>query len=202
MLEHIAAAIRNAPIEVDPWPHVVVDNVFPNELYTEILANIPLLDALLPFAYQRWLYWIVDDNGAANVTPFWTALRAELFKPLQLVLEDKFGVTGIRYGAEILYDKPGYSIAPHTDSTNKLITGLFYLPKSGQASEQGTILYHGATPDPSGKGHKFTKDFEPRKIIPYVPNSALFFKRTDISFHGVRPTPVDRCILAYDLFWK
>jgi hypothetical protein len=204
MLDHVVSGIRSAKFDNEPWPHLQVLNVFPDDFYAAMLDQLPSKEQMEPLGQStptRRLYWLVKDGTAAvGVLPFWNAFCAVLFPQLRLELETKFNVECGYVGAELVNDFPTYYIGPHTDAANKLITGLFYLPRTDENAKQGTQLYSGTEADPRGKGHKFSDEFKLVKPIPYVPNTALFFKRTDISFHGVRPTPVERWSLAYDLF--
>lgn len=206
MIDHIKKAIREALFSIDPWPHILVKNIFPDDYYADMLSNVPhhsegqwnkLGKAM------RYLYWIEKDGvPELDIHPFWAGLRSDLFPMLREELEAKFQVKGSYYGGELLADFPGYTIMPHTDTTDKLITGLFYLPKDDRFAKHGTTLYKNDTPDPTGKGHRATAEFVPRVVTPYVPNTALFFLRTDVSYHGVvkTPPPVERLILAFDVF--
>lgn len=201
--DHVKAKIEEAPIDPVPWSHIVVHDIFPHDYYQALVHNFPsykqmqMLGASTP---KRFLYWLENKGQLPDVLDFWAGVRADLFDMLWETLEDKFGVEGVVSGGELLYDLPGYSIGPHTDTTDKLITGLFYLPLTDEDAEQGTILFKSDIPDPGGKGHRFGKPYTPTKTVPYVPNTALFFERTDWSFHGVMPTPVNRALLAFDVF--
>jgi hypothetical protein len=203
-VKHALQAIKAAPIETDPWPHFYVPQVFSPAFYREILVNLPLREQMEPLGTStpnRFLYWLDKKGVRPVVAPFWDDLRAALLYDLWGVLEDKLEVLGRACGAELLHDLPGYRLGPHTDTVDKLVTGLIYLPETAVHAKQGTVLYHSKVPDPCGKGHKLgDPTYKPAKTIPYVPNSGFFFVRTDWSFHGVNPTPVTRWLLAFDLF--
>lgn len=201
-VDHCLSAITSAEIDMDPWPHLIVNTVFPADFYAALVGNMPAHSAMPAFGRFRNLQWLVQKGVEFQAPPFWTMVRHALFGRLRSCLERDFEVASTSYGAELVSDVPGYSIGPHTDTNDKLITGLFYLPQNIDSAAQGTILYKCDTPDPLGKGHKFTDEFKPVKVVPYVPNSALFFERTNVSYHGVRPTPVPRQVLAFDLFWS
>jgi len=196
----VLGKIYDAEITTVPWPHLIVNDIFPRKVYNNILENLPNRESMDLFSAHRYLYWINKGKVQMEVPSFWKELREELFNSLWVSLEEKFGVKGYSIGAELLYDLPGYNIGPHTDTPDKLITGLFYLPKTDANFEHGTILYHCDTPDPRGKGHKLTSEYKQITVVPYIPNTALFFLRSDVSFHGVKPTPVERRILAFDVF--
>lgn len=201
MRKHLESAIKMAAIKVDPWPHLYVENIFPPNMYNMIVAAWPDKSVMKQFSKypNRFIYWLVEKGGnRPPVLPFWADLRDCLFDTLWNVLEEKLEVEGSSIGAELLNDFSGYSIRPHTDTTDKLITGLFYMPKTDNHAQEGTVLYRGKAPDPSGKGASV--EAEAVVTMPYMRNSALFFVRTDWSYHGVRPTPVERRLLAFDVF--
>ena len=203
MLNHVLDAIGGTGFCKEPWPHLTVSNIFPQHFYKQLQDNWPelrLMGVLSPGTPNRFLYWLVKDGKEADDLPsFWKEFCGCL-PLLREVIEKKFRVNGSYIGAELLHDLPTYYIGPHTDTRDKLVTGLIYMPETSDHSSNGTELYHCATPDPRGKGHKWGRDYKLVKTIPYVPNTALFFQRTDLSYHGVRPTPVERRIIAFDIF--
>lgn len=202
MLDHVRDAISNAKFFYDPWPHLCVPNIFPKDTYETILANLPSTDdeAELIANGNRQLFWIIKyGEPVQSVSDFWKEFR-KMLPYWQLELEIKFSVKGKNIGCEILHDFTTYYIGPHTDTPNKLITGLIYLPRTEADAKCGTELYYCADPDPGGKGHRFSNHFATVKTIPYLPNTALFFKRTDMSYHGVRPSLAERWVLAFDIF--
>jgi len=201
-------AIRNAEVLDDPWPHLIVNDLFPNSFYLLMVNKLPPTSAWKAFNQFRSFYWLEYSEGdrpngihtRPPVDGFWDEFREALFDSLWMELENRLDVVGTSIGAQLMHDRPGYQIGPHTDTSNKLVTGLLYLPKTGSDAKQGTVLCKGRVPDPSGKGHKPGPDYAPVKTVPYVPNSALFFMRTDVSYHCVKPSPVERWLLAFDVF--
>jgi hypothetical protein len=80
-----------------------------------------------------------------------------------------------------------YYLGPHTDRGEKVFTCLFYFPEHAGLDHLGTTLYRpledGFTC--GGLAHHDPARFARRETIPYRPNSALMFARTDVMFHGV-----------------
>lgn len=204
----IDKAIGSARVSLDPWPHVVVENIFPDELYQDMVNNFPQRKSLPTLSHttlNRFVYWLEDDTGLRpEVSDFWHKFREETFDALWSSLEEKFMVTGRSIGAELLHDVTGYALGPHTDTPNKLITSLVYMPVFNDMKReirQGTVLYHCDTPDPRGRGHKPDDPaYKEVKIVPYVANTMFAFVRSDVSFHGVRQTPIERRLFAFDVF--
>ena len=80
-----------------------------------------------------------------------------------------------------------YYLGPHTDRAEKVFTCLFYFPEHDGLDHLGTTLYRpledGFTC--GGLAHHDPARFARRETVPYRPNSALMFARTDVMFHGV-----------------
>ena len=98
---------------------------------------------------------------------------------------------------QLFKDYSNYSILPHTDIQEKVFSLLFYLPSSDQTPQHGTDLYlpkiESFLKKPSLKDKYKTdsrielKYFHKLKTLPYIPNSAFGFIRSNYSFHGVEP---------------
>lgn len=89
-------------------------------------------------------------------------------------------------------DYANYAISPHTDAPPKFITGLLYLARDNSMTNFGTSIY--APKDGKFKqwganrfqdAHLPYEDFTLLETMSYRPNSAIFFLKTDNSFHGV-----------------
>jgi hypothetical protein len=138
---------------------------------------------------------------------FWSALAAFLGAPhfAHTLLERFPAYSRARFGAQL--DEPsfaeerlgcsvsfhehdaGYYLGPHTDHREKVFSALFYFPEREGLDHLGTTLYRPLQRDFTSDGsvHHDPAGFERRRTIPYRPNSALVFARTDVMFHGVDP---------------
>lgn len=198
--KQVIEAIHGAEACDSPWPHFRVSKVFPDDFYSMILANLPKQGAMNLMNIKqpnRYFYWLEQQGKRPEVSRFWHDFRENLFDDIWLSMEDRVEAVGTQPGAELVHDLPGYQIRVHTDTADKLITGLFYLPK--EAATCGTVLYEGSAEDETGKG-KVEVEFSNRTVIPFEPNTALFFRRTNKSWHGVDRTPIERWSLAFDVF--
>jgi len=85
--------------------------------------------------------------------------------------------------------EPDYSLGPHTDLRSKMATCLLYMPERAGLEHLGTTLYvpkqKGFTSD--GARHLDPADFNAVGVLPFAPNTAVLFARTDRTFHGVEP---------------
>ena len=111
--------------------------------------------------------------------------------------------TGI--DARLVRDFTRYAIGPHTDSTTKLVSLLFYLPKDSGMSHLGTSIYSPLDPSfrcPGGPHYPFRK-FRKVASMPFAPNALFGFFKTDQSFHGVDQIVdenVERNLLLYNIY--
>ena len=111
----------------------------------------------------------------------------------------RVGATGL-----ITRDKTGFSIGPHTDTDQKVLTLLFYLPKDFSQLHLGTTIYVPKDPNFLGKSgmHYEPKDFKKVFTAPFEPNSLFCFMKTKRSFHGVEIIEnenIERNLLIYNI---
>lgn len=160
---HVERVVTSAVLESDPFPHVVLENLFPQPFYDAVVRGIPpveLFDGtdnkqriVVPFemapAFSRrvWsflLHEVVD--GALG-----DALLRKLREPLtEWVTETWPELRGqpiesvVRMQStdgRILLRRRGYLIPPHRDPKWGFITCLLYLARPGDSQSWGTQLY-------------------------------------------------------------
>ena len=211
--EHVFGQIEAAQIQLDPFPHCYVRNVFPDDIYLALINNLPTDQHYQKFhaPYESRLFFNLSPAGIAGLAPFWTEFEqwihsqaflermARRFLPhLQEVQQqraEQIAVHGtadrVNIGSRTLItrDYADYRLGPHTDAAAKFITALFYLPSDDRFSAFGTSLYR---PKASGQTdwrsrHFNHQDFELVKTVPNLPNSVFIFAKSDRSFHGVSP---------------
>lgn len=195
VLHQIHAATRN----VYPFSHFYAENVMPEDVYRELLLNLPLEVPDSAFNHRK-----IDRIEIEWMrTPEFCAGILDRFKP---DLPTRFKTPNQVFNAEtrITRDAKGYMIGPHTDAPAKVISLLFYLERDDSHIDLGTSLYvpnDRAFRCPGGPHHKF-EDFTKVWTAPRKPNSVLGFWKTDYAFHGVEPVRVDveRNTLLYNIF--
>jgi hypothetical protein len=223
---HLAYAIGNAAIRPYPYPHLYIENAFPDDVYTTILQNLPAREELAPIAqkrpvtgYEERFVMCFDDDSLSEINEkrreVWLALRHAFMGGLVgTVTMAKFASyvrqrfndpSKVDFYNELLLvqDNTNYSIGPHTDSPRKVITALFYLPSDNSQEKLGTSIYLPKQPFtcPGDRHHKFD-NFTRLKTMPFKPNSAFFFFKSDTSFHGVEKIVQEktrRWVLLYDI---
>lgn len=204
--------IINAPIRPYPFPHLYVENVFPEQFYRDMLAAFPAADQLRPIAQERHLPRDMYPNRfIVTLGPEALAAMAERQRAVWARLHDfllgrefaetlmwKFGdvvsrrfsdMTGLVFRSEALLvdDRENYALGPHTDNQKKVVTALFYLPDDDDQPELGTTVY--VPNDPAfrcaGGPEYAARDFQRVTTMPYRRNALFAFAKTDNSFHGV-----------------
>ena len=198
----------NAQILPYPYPHFYIENVFPEDFYQRLLDALPSLDLYTPLGEMtermntnanpnRFCFKPTEENldrldEASRETM--KCLFEDIFKDGKVVrtilkkiapfVEDKPGK--VHVDRLLVKDLKGYKIGPHTDSPQRIVSMLFYLPKDDSLKHTGTSIYVPRIPYKcEGGPHYEFKDFYRVKTVDFKPNSALVFVKGDKSFHGV-----------------
>jgi FkbM family methyltransferase len=185
--------IKTTPLTMKPFPHLVIEDIFPAETYSKIMQDLPSDAEYEPLAKRGTTGYPTRSTHPSPSYLSWMTNGA-----LRKALDEKFGVVSGSDETLFLRDKPGYSIPPHTDTPSKAVTMLVYLGDS----RHGTTVYapkEKGFEDPRGLHHPWNK-FRTVKTFPGIPNSTFIFARTNTSFHGTKEWtgPGVRDILLYD----
>src|SRR5688572_22730080 len=223
---HVSAAVKAAPLHLDPFPHVVVDTWLPPEVYETIVRALPpavfFADRevsrqrlLVPFsfapAYSRrvWHFVAEDIVGGALADALNAKFRDALRAYIGAFCEPWLAHPDQRLhpsDGRILLRRPGYIIHPHRDPKWGFITGLVYLAREGDNEAYGTQLYRvrddvEATND---KPLRFEdEECELVKAIPFRPNTLLAFLNST-GAHGASipadaPASLERYVYQFRL---
>lgn len=66
--EHACQRVRAAAINPDPFPHIVVDGIFPEQYYEELLSRLPAISSLtIPVAFG--MMKIGEDDATFQSMP-------------------------------------------------------------------------------------------------------------------------------------
>lgn len=205
VLEHVLRAVESTPLEEQPTPHIFVENLLPDSYFRRLKQNfptnmIPLSETGRTTGYKERHCVLYTDLDRLNDVErrFWRKSKDWLYAPaLRTALAVKFNLE--EQGspdALVVEDQPGYKIGPHTDVQARLWSMLMYI--EGDYTE-GTQFYRHKGDRPSdGTRHGDFSEFELAKAMPFKPNSALIFPRTDFSYHGVPPTGEKRRLLIFN----
>ena len=212
----IAAAIlrRLAPLsaEREPFPHIYQTEFFPPAFYQSLLAMLPPDELLSGTVAERSTNPYGSNRRKFKIDPpslsrlddvrreFWSRIASFLCGREFVMAAMRVFQEGLarRYGSrpldvktrlEINIDQENYAISPHTDAPQKICTMLFYLPSDDSRSDLGTSIY--VPRDRTFRSEQAQQypfeNFETVRSLPFVPNSAFAFLKTDTSFHGRPP---------------
>lgn len=180
LTQSLVKSIENARAVDEPFFHLELDHVFPDDIYAQILALMPESVDYRPMHGRSKGLDLADGTHTRvkiDVFPeyirhlppakraLWdvvgAALRSEdvkqaFMRRLGPGLEKRFGKDFMRIGMYpipvLTRDIPGYRIPPHTDTHWKGMTIQLYLPETDANTDIGTI-FHGVAPDGSLPKH-------------------------------------------------
>ncbi len=205
LADFIAQSIEAARAVDKPFYHLEFDRVFPDDVYAQILAQMPQSRDYRPM-HGRSKGHDLDDGThtrvkidlfpeyVRNLPPEKRALwdvvgralcsdkvRQAFIRRLAPGLKKRFGdgyATVGMYPIPILTrDIPGYLIPPHTDTRWKGITVQLYLPADDANTDIGTI-FHDVLPD--GTKPKHTQ-------MRFAPNTGYAFAVGSDTWHSADP---------------
>ncbi|MGE0394922.1 MAG: hypothetical protein AB7K63_20880, partial [Vicinamibacterales bacterium] len=216
---HIESVIHRAELVMEPFPHIVVDRMWPKEVYQLILRGIPPepffpdkdpikqnirvpIDFAPIFAARVWEF--VDRVSRECIVPHvMKKFREPLTAHYDTLFGEAFRVRARRLpqsvsGGRLMLRRPGYHLDPHRDPKRAWLTCLMYLAKPGDSEAWGTQIFK-VTGDQEAP---YTQTYYPAesgaqvelaKLVPFVPNTALIFLNSG-GAHGAdipRDAPAD-----------
>jgi hypothetical protein len=162
---HVAASIAAAPIIGDPAPMLVVDRLFPDDVYATFLDAIPPEAAFAVKDRTKSDYRAQKPRAAIPQlsADVWRYLDDELIpRTMVPTIGERFAgfvseyyrdLLGADIGARVaaltmeatdarlMLRRPGYHLEPHLDPKRVLLTGLLYFARPGDSEEYGTSFY-------------------------------------------------------------
>ena len=199
MLPHLTAAIDGADVSDTPFSHLYMQEVFPAEIYSQMLESLPDPATYEAQASEKYRMggkptranYQLDRKGLAampdHARELWTGVveavrsdeyKAHIFRQLQKDLRWRFGVEDVTTidassRPRLARDTSGYRIPPHPDTRKKVVTVMIYLPTDESQRDLGTSLYT-RNFNPQGLFDK-SKRFTEYKRFPFLPNSGFAF---------------------------
>ena len=197
---HVAGAVAAAPFASEPFPHVLIDKLLPENAYHQLVKAIPprVFFEHLDLNHQEVM--VPSDLAPLFSREIWAAFYDRVVtEALVPGLVDKFrepldrlvcrywpthrslGDANIRLEllmSRILLRRPGYVIKPHRDPRWAFVTCLVYLPPRNAQRFFGTQLCAvRCEPDHRSPGALWMEDtdVEVVKSVPGHPNTALAF---------------------------
>ncbi|MEQ1757933.1 MAG: hypothetical protein ABL986_06405 [Vicinamibacterales bacterium] len=163
VMSHARDAIMGAELVSDPFPHMVVENVWPESFYRALIEGLPPVELFgdgppnkrqlkVPFCpapiYSERVWSFLTGEVLDGLVA--SCLIDKFSVPLKAWLRDNFSLSegdpteGIRFkcsDGRILLRSCGYLIPPHRDPKWGFITCLSYLVRPGDSERWGTQLY-------------------------------------------------------------
>lgn len=158
---HVAEAVARASLESNPCPHIVIEDLLPDDVCDELVNSIPASmffptknmkqEMGVPFFFapaRNRLVWgffqemVEQALLPAVIDAFEPALDAFIRK--HWPRRGSFAQSGVRLSAwnsRIMLRHPGYRIKPHRDPRWAFLTGLVYLQRRGDTHAYGTQFY-------------------------------------------------------------
>jgi hypothetical protein len=217
-LEHILQRIAMTPALDEPFSHIYLENVLPQNLYQRVVSLLPDPKLYVAAAerhynndgFTRAVFQLTPPQLAilpAAQRVLWTGLAAALTAPelkramfakLHKDLSFRYSVATSQvpelagFARPTLYrETAGFEIPPHPDTRKKVVTMHLYFPADRSQLDLGTALYQRKLAAwPFGTWHnRFVKV----KQFAFQPNSAYAFvvnnTLTRKSWHGREELP-------------
>ena len=204
--EHVGRVMADAVVNVDPFPHLVVEDLLPAAFYDRILDALPPRDFWRESGKSRenWEVWF--DVGPWTTEITWRFVEDRvvdgILKPLLLRVfaepltcfwRSAHAVDGatVRYRADegrLQRRRKGYQLRPHLDPSHAALTGLLYLARPGDDPAHGTSLYRASAPLPAERDGIYYPEqhgiaVEHATTVPFRPNTMLVWM-TSLGAHG------------------
>jgi hypothetical protein len=227
--KHVRCALAAAPLLTDPYEHVVIDRVLPDDVYELLIGAIPPAEFFddrdpikqnLTFPMElgptlsaaAWQY--VDDVIARRVIR--PAVLEKFHEPLQRHYANVFGPAFVEranllpqsaYGGRLMLRRPGYHLNPHRDPKRAMLTCLLYLAKEGDSEAFGTQIFRVHDDHEAGYKQTYYPEEEGRKcelvkVVPFKPNTMLVSLNSQ-GAHGAtipRDAPADLERYTYQFY--
>jgi len=200
-VKHMVDAVDRAWVDEQPFPHFLVEGLFPDDVYREMLASLPDPSLYTPVSYERHADHGVSNRGKFGMTEeyisqlphrqraIWSAVRDALGSPefkqavfdrLSLGLAYRYGIPETEAARtpgyalpELLRETKGYRIKPHPDTRRKVVTMQIALPPDNNRPNLGTQFYR-RNWSPMALLRE-PRGFEIVKQSPFLPNMAYAF---------------------------
>lgn len=222
---HLNAAFDRTPLELDPYPHIVIRNWLPDDVYDRVVEAIP---ASIFFAGDRDEHWAVPSGIAPLYSrQVWAFVANTIVgRLLYEALNRKFQDAICRYvrgfvpslpqdidltlhpsDGRIMLRRPGYYLAPHRDPKWGFVTGIVYLAREGDNEAHGTQIYRlrdDAEAPTSMVYYPEPEKCELVKDVPFRANTMLAFLNSE-GAHGAsipadaQPPNLERYIYQFRL---
>ena len=223
-IERVTAGLT---VSTEPFPHVVIDELLPVDLYRTMLESLPPREFWRSSGRGRDYWEIETDVGPWPTEAVWRFVDRrivnEILRPrlerafdshLARFWRDNFDMDPacVRYRiaeGRLQLRRKGYRLRPHLDPPHAALTGLYYLARPGDDARYGTALYKPSSPIPvKRQGIYYPEDqgiaVEHVTTVPFRANSLLVWM-TSLGPHGADltaeevPKSLERCTYQFQL---
>lgn len=215
-LDHMLSRVEATPAIDEPFSHIFLEHLFPQDIYERLLAALPDPE-IYDTAAERYrgdtgfvrrqfplttasIEGIPDPDVWRGVAAALTApeLKRAMFARLATDLAYRYGISTAEvtdltgHSRPTLYrETDGFEIKPHPDTRRKVVTMHLYLPADETQVGLGTGLYRRKVLAPPAGPWRWR--FEKVKQFPFKPNSAYAFAVNNTvmkkSWHGRERLP-------------
>jgi hypothetical protein len=199
IVAHLKGSIEAAELRLEPFPHVVVEDLFPAKFYDALVRGIPPVElfggrvnkrqVVVPFTmgpvYGRrvWRFMarvIAERIAEVVTTKFRDPLAEWVAANWPPLAADPLGPPMNMHSSDgrIMLRGRGYDIPPHRDPKWGFITCLIYLVRPGDQETWGTVLYRvDGDEEALGAAPHWIKREQCHQVaeVPFRANSALIF---------------------------
>lgn len=219
VLASVIDAVRRSVVQRWPFAHACLEQVWPPDVYAELLASLPQVGQYrddAPAKYGRpdgrSCRQVLSLSGDTVVQPIWAMVRDVLTSAdLHSAVCTHFDLPARRADGRpvsssrplLVRDLPGYWIEPHPDSRAKHLTMQCYLAADMSQHTLGTTLYQLRPFQPAAWIGR-APFMVPVHRFPFSPNSGYIFPVRWNSFHGVERLASDagvRQTLMNTYYW-
>ena len=207
---HVSTAVAGSQLCLDPFPHLVIDNFLPDDLYDALIETMPPRVLFEDNPVNRQQLKVPPRLAGAASFRLWRFLvndivEGELQSALVRIFREPItefahrfwpglDIDNVRFkgsDGRIILRRRGYVIPPHRDPKWGWLTFILYLAKPGDPDTWGTQLYR-VTDDVEAPGAQpFWMQAHNNVLVRdvrFVPNRALAFLNSDGS-HGASLPP-------------
>ncbi len=203
IVDHMLVRLAQTPTCDQPYSHFYVENIFPAEVYADMMRSMPAPSLYKPLSLTKHRnpegvstrdVFALTGPEMEKLTPaareLWQGvssalsapeLKVVVFRKLATDLTRRFGCRREEVDRITSFTKPslfrdleGYEIPPHPDGRTKIVTMQLYLPVDYSQLELGTAVYRRRFKSISGI-YSWHGRFEKVKQFLFQPNSGYAF---------------------------
>jgi hypothetical protein len=208
---YIRERFAGAAVKDDPFPHIVIRDVLPPDLYAQMDAAQPS-EAEWSRAVRRKSGWRISRHSMRrglslfrrdpaqiaiseersdfpSLSEIWRREFAPYLDLIDSLMHAKFKRQDWRPGQRLFFYRPaGWAIVPHTHNETELTNSLLYFPAEDNITEQGTFLYRYTGQDRPQHENFSHSDVEVAAFVPYTRNTLVSWINSPASVHGSMET--------------